>query len=93
MIGLRRKPERFLRKWNSSRFEGGVRYLYEPNFDATAKDYESWQDARFVLNASSIWLIQVQFGLIVCHCRIAQEWFGGVTMVQLTLNHIDASLG
>ena len=30
-----------LRKWNSSRFEGGVRYLYEPNFDATAKDYES----------------------------------------------------
>jgi len=44
-------------KWNSSRFEGGVRYLYEPNFDATAKDY---------------------------------EWFGGVTMVQLTLNHIDA---
>lgn len=24
---------------------------------------------------------------------ITQEWFGGVTMVQLTLNHIDASLG
>lgn len=47
-------------KWNSSRFEGGVRYLYEPNFDATAKDY---------------------------------EWFGGLTMVQLTLNHIDAWIG
>ncbi|CAE7778646.1 egl-4 [Symbiodinium pilosum] len=44
-------------KWNSSRFEGGVRYLYEPNFDETAKDY---------------------------------EWFAGVTMVQLTLNHVDA---
>lgn len=44
-------------KWNSSRFEGGVRYLYEPNFDETAKDY---------------------------------EWFSGLTMVQLTLNHIDA---
>jgi len=59
---------RFLRKWNSSRFEGGVRYLYEPNFDATAKDYESWQPmqgcfANVFFNASLLWLIQVHFGV------------------------------
>ncbi|CAJ1462164.1 unnamed protein product [Effrenium voratum] len=44
-------------KWNSSRFEGGIRYLYEPNYDDSAKDY---------------------------------EWFAGLTMVQLTLNHVDS---
>ncbi|CAK9087225.1 unnamed protein product [Durusdinium trenchii] len=55
-----KKQHRLSLKWNTSRFEGGIRYLYEPNFDQTAKDY---------------------------------EWFAGVTLVQLTLNHIDAWIG
>eukprot|EP00913_Durusdinium_trenchii_P015956 g14994.t1 len=37
-----KKQHRLSLKWNTSRFEGGIRYLYEPNFDQTAKDYEPY---------------------------------------------------
>ena len=76
------------RKWNSSRFEGGVRYLYEPNFDETAKDYAALQQRE--LDTAAHFLSDLHSS--IHHVKRCQEWFAGVTMVQLTLNHVDALL-
>ena len=72
--------------------------MYEPNFDETAKDYAALPHGCFVKVArgstpnnadtcpDTAAMLPVELALL------CEEWFSGLTMVQLTLNHIDASL-